>query len=78
MNDFFDNTGSYGIVTQIWREILCFDQNCKIQINFGREGLFWEECTLGTGSTKAAVKKVRLKFVREDNALYRMANTLGW
>ncbi len=28
--------------------------------------------------TKAVTKEVRLKSVREDNALYRLANTLGW
>ncbi len=33
---------------------------------------------LRTGLTiKAVAKKVRLKFVREDNTLYRLVNTLG-
>ncbi len=27
---------------------------------------------------KVVAKKIRLKFVREDNTLYRLANTLGW
>ncbi len=28
-------------------------------------------------NTKAVAKKARLKFVREENALYQLANTLG-
>ncbi len=60
MNDFSDNTSNYGILTQIWLQILRFDPDCKIQTHFGgRRKLFCEECSPGKDST--------LNFIQESS-----------
>ncbi len=65
------------IILQFFKISLFFNIFIKKNNNLGIIQMAGLRCFIAW-NRKAIAKNVRLKFVREDNALYRLANTLGY